>query len=354
METLLGHLAQFSALSSQGEILCTQGLAYLLTEHLDARSAFADQISARAGISINRGMTWHAEQRQPDRGRPDLEARIDTTPVVKIEAKLDAGFQTNQLRSYVSDLQRCLQGQDLNGVLVVLVPRARSESAIAMVKGEFGLEGPGPWRALREGYREVAIAVVSWDDVLMTLGRLEAQPLHGELKQFEGMYREFTSSYIAPLAGRAALVDWRNHEDDFVKLVDRVTRRMTTAHKLLPMAIEPLEHATEGLDPRGYNRRYVCLRTPDAEPPCFSIGVRDPFAGNDTPIWMRFHNGTPRFPVIRERLDSSVISARVVKSDGHVWIPLAVPLHTDSEQMVDVLVEDAEAILQVGLAHQTT
>jgi len=30
MRTLLGHLAQFASFHSQGELLCTQGLAYLL------------------------------------------------------------------------------------------------------------------------------------------------------------------------------------------------------------------------------------------------------------------------------------------------------------------------------------
>ncbi len=46
MRRLMGHLAQFSSFSKQGEVLCTQGLKYLL-ENSDARVAFADWISTR-------------------------------------------------------------------------------------------------------------------------------------------------------------------------------------------------------------------------------------------------------------------------------------------------------------------
>ena len=38
-QRLLSHLAQFSSFSKQGELLCTQGLTYLL-ENPDARAAF--------------------------------------------------------------------------------------------------------------------------------------------------------------------------------------------------------------------------------------------------------------------------------------------------------------------------
>ena len=39
--TLLGYLARFSSFSIQSELLCTQGLAYLLQTHKVARTALA-------------------------------------------------------------------------------------------------------------------------------------------------------------------------------------------------------------------------------------------------------------------------------------------------------------------------
>lgn len=348
MATLLGHLAQFGSFSSQGEVLCTQGLTYLLCEHHDARSAIADELAARAGVSVSHDLTWLAEQRQPDGGRPDLEARLGETAVIKIEAKLDAALDPDQFRSYVSHLQLCLQGGILDGILVVLVPPARIEQAAAVVKVAFGLAGPGPWRARKDGHPDVAITVVSWNEILAVLGRVESPAFRSELEQFEGMYRELSSSYIAPLAGRAALVDWRNHEDDFVKLVDRITRRLTKEHTVYPMGIDPLEQGPGELDPRGYNRRYVCQPRGDAKESCFAIGVRDPFAGSDTPIWMRFHKSTGGFRDISGRLESSDLAQRLIKSGGHIWIPLDVPIGADGEQMVDALVAQAEAIRQAA------
>jgi hypothetical protein len=45
------------------------------------------------------------------------------------------------------------------GILLVLVPPARTNNATDVVKGEFGLDGAGPWRA--KDYPDVAIAVIS-------------------------------------------------------------------------------------------------------------------------------------------------------------------------------------------------
>jgi hypothetical protein len=349
MATLLGHLAQFASFLSQGEVLCTQGLTYLLQEHPDARSAFAGELSVRAGVSINHDLTWHAEQRQSDGARPDLEAVLaDNTPIVKIEAKLDAAFDPRQLRSYVSDLQKRLQSRRLDGILVVLVPTARTDQAVIVVKGEFALNGPGPWRVQEDGQPGVAIAVVSWDDMLAVLGRVESPRFHSELEQFEGMYRELRSTYIAPLAGLPDLIDWRNHEDDFVKLVDRVTRRLTTEHAVYPMGTDPPEQHSEGLEPRGYTRRYVCQPLGGAKETCLSIGVRDPFEGSSTPIWLRFNKTTGSFRDIRDRLESSQLAAKLRTSSGHIWIPLDIPFGVGSELMVDALVAQAEAVRHVA------
>ena len=109
MPTLLGHLAQFASLSSQGEFLCTQGLPHLLGEHADASAALATELTARTGVDLPHDLTWLAEPPQSDGGRPDLEARLGAIPIVKIEAKLDAAFsQANSSRtSWISRRDCC-------------------------------------------------------------------------------------------------------------------------------------------------------------------------------------------------------------------------------------------------------
>ena len=72
--TLLGYLARFGSFSLQSEVLCTQGLAYLLREHEEARSALATEVQARTGVPIGKSLTWKAEALQDDKGRVDLEA----------------------------------------------------------------------------------------------------------------------------------------------------------------------------------------------------------------------------------------------------------------------------------------
>ena len=71
------------------------------------------------------------------------------------------------------------------------------------------------------------------------------------------------------------------------ELVERVTRRLITHHKLYPMGVE-----RQGQHPE-YGRRYVCRPLVGSGTSCFSIGVRDSFAEWVTPIWMRFHKDTP-------------------------------------------------------------
>ena len=121
MQKMLGYLTQFGAFSMQGEVLCTQGLAYLLKDSV-AQSALKAAIEARTRAKIDDHLTWRAEAiRAGGRARPDLEATTARgIPVVKIEAKLGAALDAGQFRPHVADLrERSPEG----GVLLVLVPR---------------------------------------------------------------------------------------------------------------------------------------------------------------------------------------------------------------------------------------
>lgn len=77
----MSYLAHFSSISKQGELLCTQGLAYLL-QNPSARSVLADHLSQRVGTTLPSDLTWRAEPRQEDGGRPDLEARTSEGKLV--------------------------------------------------------------------------------------------------------------------------------------------------------------------------------------------------------------------------------------------------------------------------------
>ncbi|WP_245421419.1 hypothetical protein [Rhizobium sp. L9] len=331
MQLLMSHLAQFSSLSKQGELLCTQGLAYLL-QNPDARKSFGDHISKAVGRTIDADLTWRAEARQKDGARPDLEGRTaDGKRVVKIEAKLGAAFGEGQLRSYLGDLQ---DSSD-RGMLLVLVPQYRVAAMKLSVPSASALTQDGPWQ--RGATPELPVAVIDWEGVLAALSDVRSEPFLSDLAQFEAMYRVLNGYDIEPLRSVSELLAWRERKEVFVNLVDRVTRRLARQGPVLPM----------GKDSDDYQRRYVCLPL-GTEQPCFSVGVRDPFVGYTTPIWLRFHRRTPKFSVIRERLVACGLSQRLTECDGHVWIHLDVPLNADGESLVGSLVEQAQRVIEVA------
>jgi hypothetical protein len=326
------HLAQFSSLSKQGELLCTQGLAYLL-QTPDACAAVGTLISKRVGKTLAPDLTWHAEPPQQDGGRPDLEARTaDGKPVAKIEAKLGAALSDGQVRSYVTDLQNHCDG----GLLLILVPRHRVGEITASVSKAFALNGDSPW--VLSDISHCVVAVIDWEEVLDVLDSVRCEPYSGDLAQFKAMYRVLKGYDIEPITSDAELLRWREKEDVFVSLVDRVTRYLAQDCRVLPMGFEEVN---------SYHRRYVCPPL-GGENPCFSVGARDPFDGHKTPIWMRFNCTTPKFPVIHERLFASNLSKRLLESGGHIWIPLDVPLDTGGEGLVTSLVTQAKEIIQVA------
>ena len=341
--TLLGYLAQFSSFSTQSEVLCTQGLAYLLQTYKDARSALADEV-ARTGIGIGDSLTWLAEAQQDDGRIPDLEARRDDgVPVVKIEAKLGAELLPDQLQSYEADLRKRNRGE---AAMLVLVPGRRTAEAAKVTAEAFGQSGSGPWR-VNDGRPSgaVVISVISWDELFAALRVGKATRFRYELEQLQAMYHELSHDFIAPLASDKDLRQWESCETNFVELVNQVTRRLTKLHRIYPTVKEPLDQDSPEREPRVYELRYVCPCDDDAKS-CYSIGVRVSFEGWITPIWMRFHRATRNFKVIFQRIRMS--SLEQVESGGHIWIPLEVLRDASDEKMIENLVKQAEKVLQVA------
>ena len=341
MTTLLGYLARFCSFTTQSEVLCTQGLTYLLQTHEDARSALAKEVKDRTGIEIDDSITWLAEAPLEDGSRPDLEARTaDKVPFVIIEAKLGAELGAGQLESYLADLR---ERNDGRAAMLVLVPKTRTTEIARATASALGLKGSGPWRAT-DGHR-IGIAVISWDELFEALHSGRDDLFHYELDQLQAMYRVLSGDFIAPLADKEDLLEWRDRETDFINLVDKTTRRLTTQHPVYPMGSELLDGVSHDSEPSRYHRRYVCPSTGNEES-CFSIGVRDSFAEWVTPIWMRFRRDTGNFGLIRQRIEAS--SFRWLESSGHIWLPLKLPLEVSGEQMIQTLVEQAEEVVRVA------
>lgn len=335
---LLSHLAQFGSFARQGELLCTQGLLYLL-QHAEATAAAVELFNERLARVVDPGraavlpvdLHWLAEAIQEDHGRPDLEARSpDGQPRVKVEAKLDAPFGDGQLRSYANDFAQ----KGCEGVLIVLVPGRRIVDVRSAAGQQLGCVGDGPWSV--GATSPCFVSVVSWEDVIQALGRVSTEPFAGDLANFAEMYRVLIGDSLEPVRSIEELRAWQDAESKFIALVSKVTERLTVG-KLMPLGRDIPD------DPGSYYRRYVCLKGI-----CVSIGVRAPFRGHDTPIWMRFHKKTSGFDLLRARLLASPFSGRIVNDGGHVWMPLSVPLGADTQEMINVVASQASDFMRAA------
>ena len=341
-KTILGFLSQFHSLSSQGEVLCTQGLAFILQDPA-ANRTFARALEEWTGISVPDDLRWRAEAYQEeDAARPDLEGvDPDGSPQIKIEAKLRAKFSGPQLLSYVTDLEHRSDG----GVLLVLVPRRRVGEATHLIEQTFSVSGPAPWHP--EDHTGIIVAVTSWHDLVQTLTKTESQQARRNLEQLSEMVNALIGGRLVPLASEEEIINWPERKDFFIKLVDRTTRRLARELDCWMGPIGPDSGTKEPVESETYYyRRYLCIPLEDRKP-CFSIGVRHPFAGESTPIWLRFNSTTPLFQMIQNRLDQSHLADRLVISSGHVWYPLDVPLDSNSEEMIGVLIEQVWAIIRI-------
>lgn len=322
MNKLLGHLAQFASFSQQGELLCTQGMTFILRDP-SANRAFTGYVSRITGTMLPDTLEWKPELVQTDGGRPDIEGRDQRgNALVKIEGKLGAEFGKGQLESYV----RALQATGREGVLLVLVPGRRVMESAEHSQKTFGFTGSGPWAL--NGDTPVHVAVISWEQVIEEIASAADQSIGEELAQFEAMYRVFNGDDIEPITSDEEILAWREKETWWIALADLTTRTLETGPRVMPWK--------KGSGYSGY--RYICKEMAPKRFSCYSLGVRDPFAGFTSPIWMCFHKKTHLFEEIRDRLAPLVESGKALTSGGHIWIPLNVPLNAGKEEMLANLV----------------
>jgi hypothetical protein len=158
------------------------------------------------------------------------------------------------------------------------------------------------------------------------------------------MYRALTGTDIWPIEPG---VEWREQLGRYEPMIAAATRQLTRKHKILPIGNEGDEYI---------RRRYVCGGIPGLQNTCYSIGLRDPFKGHKTPIWMRFHKKTGQFQRVHANLHGSRFAPDLVESGGHIWIPLVAPDGADGNQQVAALVARAGEVAEaafVGISDST-
>jgi len=309
MSSLIRHLAQFGAFDRQQELLCTRSLAYLLQRNSQVRAAVERLLGDLSGRPLPHGLLWKAEATQSNKARSDLEARLaDGRPALKIEAKVNAPVDAEQLNSYCEDLLARAGG----GTMVFLVPERKVREATDSAAG------------LRCDRTRVLLQVVTWEQVL------SAMPADAVgVDTLKDLYFAFVGAVVPHLDtadGRA----WRSDEvvkATWCRLVDRASRNVISPAKPLPMGKEMLAIGSDEHAAVPYYRRYLEVQV-DGSIGFLSVGVKDPFKGyTTTPIWARVHCTTPGFDLIAARLKASVFCAdrRLLESHQALWISIVAP-----------------------------
>ena len=332
MNKLLGHLARFSSLSKQGELLCTQSLVYLLqNKQLERR--FVRFISDHGNVSILESLIWRAEVTQQDGSRPDaIGFSEDASTEIRIEAKLTAEFGKSQLRSYLNGFDNSVSTR----VLVVLVPQKRVYKVSEQLQRQFELQESSPW--IVSSTKPITITVISWEDVFTVFQDTEIGELLDDVIQFKALYKVLNGDDLAPITHKDQLLDWRLQEEWWRNLLDQATRQIDP-ERVLPLGLESTDNP--------YYRRYI-QHSFVGKSSFFSLGLCEPFDGHLTPLWLRFHKKTGSFSSIKESIEASWIGEMAIKKDGHLWFPIEVPYRTQKEGMLAAIIDQVRVITDIA------
>lgn len=303
-----------------GEPAVTQ-LAKVLLEVPALSAATLGLVRERTGVDTSGVVRWRAETVQVDGGRTDLDAIDDRfRPVVIVEMKFGAALAVGQMVSYLRSQAQIMPGEE--AALVALVPEPRV---------------PEAERILAQACAEVPEATssafaISWESWLSTWERVPDLPpeIRGDLVQFRGLCIAMSGLVIPPFES-APGADWVERKADLVRLVDLVTRGMVPTGSRV---------SSQGGDQYDWyeGRRYFGPVMPTGS--AASLGLVGGWAEEGfAALWLRFHKATPGFAEVAARVRASTLDADARHFDGHVWLPVDLPIGLSD----DLLVRTVEA-----------
>lgn len=331
------------SLASQGELLCTQGLAHIVN-HPSAGTPFLRWLEQVSGLRLPPSLEWRAEVIQGDAARPDLEGRHGDAAWVKVEAKLGAILDYKQLSSFaghLSDPQRHL--------LVVLVPAKRRAEALRLLRDKHRVAGKA--RRLPLTVQGRTAVVVTWEQVFRKLGSTANRHVAGDLRQLAGLYHGLVERQILPFAPDE--ISDGSRDGDLVQLVDKVTRHYSArlGHAVMPLGTETLPNPVGATGQYAYHRRYV-VKSAGGIQISLGVGVRHPFDGSETRVWARIAAGNAKLADLKRKLLRGPWPAgrSACMSGGDLWFPLAVPADAGSDAMLRSLSDQIDRIWAVAEA----
>ncbi|MCD9624225.1 hypothetical protein [Rhabdothermincola salaria] len=319
-QPLLGHLASHAALASQGERLCTVGLAHVLGDPL-VQERFARWIVDEGDVPPLGALTWRAEAFHASAGFVDVEGRRDRTPVVMIEGKLSAPFGDGQLAAYARVLAAV---GDHDRALLALVPHRSAPAAREILAA-----------AVPDPPAKMAVSVVTWESLFAAL---DGEGRTADVDQLQALYEALRGKYLQPLSG-AELAEWRQIRVTLEAIADQVTLQLRPGQRPNPSGREDGED-----DEVGFWYRYISRDTPE-KGVSLAVVVRPTAGSRSAPMWVRYSTRTPSYPSIVANLEASdCYGPQLARWAGALWVPLEVPAETEAAEMISTVAEQVAAI----------
>jgi hypothetical protein len=342
---LLGRLAGLGWFSRHGEVAATQSLAILL-EDPELRAPLLSYLGERAQTDPGPVESFQAES-GVDGGRSDLEGQdVGGRPLLVVEAKFGATLSDGQVRTYLTDQEKRLDG-GARGTLVLLVPSYRVPEAEAILRSiEEAAEDQG----------SVSTVVVTWEEWLGAWD-VAAQELPGSLQdavlsdlgQLRALCKTMEGVDVPPLVEVATGGDWGDREDDLHRLVREVTDQpqFRGPGRLLPTKRD------QELD---YYFRYIPGVPSDSKSECYcSVGVASRLrSAGGTPFWLRYHRKTRDFQTVSERIMASRYARDAAGNQGHIWLPLHVSPDRSGAAVLEELTAEIEEIRAIAAGSEAS
>ena len=227
---LLAHLS--IRLTSQHEVIATEGLTYILQQSDECRRAM-ELLAGSIGCDLPEIVSYQSEVAGENLERPDVVGRTgDGLEAIIIEGKFDAGLTDNQPNNYLSRLPK-----NADGLLIFVVPELRVEglwkSVTSRATENYDLNDH---KELPDGSKCVNIGanskllMVSWSSLLNSLlqpSQRSGSKITNDILQLISLCNRIEGETFKPFSSEelTSIQLGRRHRD-LCNIVDAITEKL--------------------------------------------------------------------------------------------------------------------------------
>ena len=342
---LLAHLS--FRLTSQHEVIATEGLTYILQQSDVCRRAM-DLLADNVGCNLPEIVSYHSEVAGEDLERPDIVGCADNgQEALILEGKFDAGLTDNQPNNYLSRLP---EGSE--GLLVFIVPELRVEGLWKAVTSRAGESYDlADQKELPDGSRCVNVGsshkllMVSWGNLLNSLlqpAQRSGEQISNDILQLISLCNRIEGETFKPFSSEelTSTQIGRRHRD-LCNLVDAITQKFLDAGSMSAKGMK----ATPQRD--GYVRYVRFGEDTSKVGGSIRLDYTSWVENEISPIWIETWEEATAYlrEIFKQVATADGLTVREKRST--VMLPLDVEPGQEFSEIVDCAVERIEKILHL-------